>query len=91
MCRIVELRNKEVINVCDGARLGFVYDLEIDACKGCVCSIVVPGPCRFLGLFGREEDYVIPWEKVKQVGDEIILVEYESRPPQKSRGRRGRF
>ena len=45
-----ELREKEIINICDGARLGCICDLEIDDCTGTICSIVVPGPSRFLGL-----------------------------------------
>ena len=28
-CRIRDMRNKEVINICDGCRLGFVADMEI--------------------------------------------------------------
>ena len=28
-CRMVELRCKEVINICDGCRLGFVGDVEV--------------------------------------------------------------
>ena len=40
---------------------GYVNDLVIDICCGRVTALIVPGPCRFLGLFGREDDYVIPW------------------------------
>ncbi|MCL2696397.1 MAG: YlmC/YmxH family sporulation protein [Clostridiales bacterium] len=76
-CRIVDLRCKEVINILDGTRLGFVNDVEIDIACGHVVAIVVPGPARFLGLFGRGDDYVIPWEFIKRIGDDIILVDYE--------------
>ena len=48
-----ELREKEIINICDGARLGCICDLEIDDSTGTICSIVVPGPSRFLAQFGR--------------------------------------
>ena len=41
-----ELREKEIINICDGARLGRICDLELDDCTGLLCSIVVPGPTR---------------------------------------------
>ena len=40
--RICELREKEVINVCDGERIGFVEDMIFDLCKGCISHIVVP-------------------------------------------------
>ena len=41
-------------------------------------AIVVPGPCRILGLFGREDDYVIFWDKIIRIGDDIILVDVRS-------------
>ena len=73
--KMSELRCKEVICVADGRRLGFVCDMEIDAPEGCVKAIIVPGPCRFLGLFGRKDDYVIPWQCIRRIGPDIILVE----------------
>ena len=60
-CRMVEMRYKEVININDGCRLGYVGDVEIRLPEGQVTAIIVPGPCRFFGLFGRGEDYYIPW------------------------------
>lgn len=74
-CRIAELRCREVINICSGHRLGYVCDVIINAASGNVTAIVVPGPCRFFGLFGREDDYVIPWECIRRIGDDIILIE----------------
>ena len=76
-CRIREIRCKEVVNVCDGRRLGFVSDLEIRMPEGTVCALIVPGPIRFFGLFGRGEDYYIPWECIRKIGDDIILIEKE--------------
>ena len=73
--KMSELRCKEVICVADGRRLGFVCDLEIESPEGCVKAIIVPGPCRFLGLFGRKDDYVIPWQYIRRIGPDIILVE----------------
>ena len=73
--RITELHCKEVICVSDGRRLGFVTDVEIDAACGKVLAIVVPGPCRILGTFGRADDYVIPWGKICKIGPDIVLVD----------------
>ena len=36
-----ELREKEILNICDGARLGCICDLEIDDSTGTICSIAV--------------------------------------------------
>ena len=73
--KMSELRCKEVICVADGRRLGFVCDLEIESPEGCVKSIIVPGPCRFLGLWGRKDDYVIPWHCIRKMGPDIVLVD----------------
>ena len=92
--KMSELRCKEVICVADGRRLGFVCDLEIESPEGCVKAIIVPGPCRFFGLFGRGEEYYIPWECIRQIGDDIILVDKpfpRMASPQQERRRRRRF
>ncbi len=73
--RIAELRYKEVISVEDGARYGYVGDMEVDLETGQVKALIVPGRRRFFGLFGREEDKVIPWNAVKRFGEDIILVD----------------
>lgn len=73
--KMSELRCKEVICVGDGRRLGYVYDAEIEVPEGCIRSLIVPGPCRLLGLFGRKDDYVIPWCAIKRIGPDIILVD----------------
>lgn len=73
--RLTSLKCKEVINLSDGCRLGYVYDVELDLVSGRVVAILVPGPCRFFGLFGREKDYVIPWPCIKRIGEDLILVD----------------
>ena len=59
--RFTELQCKEVICVNDGRRLGFITDVKVEVPEGNIIAIVVPGPCRFLGLVGRSDDYLIPW------------------------------
>ena len=73
--RITELHCKEVICIGSGQRLGFVTDVEIDVPEGQVLAIVVPGPCRFLGVLGRHEDFVIPWKYIRKIGPDIVLVD----------------
>ncbi len=75
--RIALLRCKEIINICTGHRLGFVGDVEIDMGTGRLVALIVPGRCRFFGLFGREEDYIIPFDCVSRIGDDIILAEVQ--------------
>ncbi|MDR1693067.1 MAG: YlmC/YmxH family sporulation protein [Oscillospiraceae bacterium] len=74
-CRIADIRGKEVIDVCSGNRLGYPSDVEIDAETGQLVALVVPGACKYLGMFGREEDIVIPWHSISRIGEDLILVE----------------
>ena len=75
MCRITDLRCKEVICVADGQRLGFITDVEVEVPSGQVCSIIVPGPCHIMGLFGRREEFIIPWNCIRKIGPDIVLVD----------------
>jgi len=70
-----QLQCKEVICVCDGRRLGFVSDVQIDLPEGSIRAIIVPGPCRYLGIWGRHDDYCIPWHCIKKIGPDIVLVD----------------
>ena len=74
-CRVSELRYKEIINVSDGSRYGWVGDVEVDLDSGQVRALVGPGRLRLFGLLGREEDRVFPWEAVRRFGADTILVE----------------
>ena len=75
MVRIYELRQKEIINVRDGTRFGFIADVEIDKKDGSLKNMIVPGPARVFGMFGRDTEFCIPWKAIKQIGDDIILVD----------------
>ena len=74
-----ELKYKEVVSVADGGRFGFVGDIEIDLREGKIRALLIPGRLRFWGLFGREKDRRIPWESIRQFGEDIILVEEPER------------
>ena len=67
------LRNKEVINLCDGARLGCPTDFEIDCCDGKIISLIIEGQGGFLG-FGSSDDIIVPWCKIECIGEDAILV-----------------
>ena len=73
--KFTQLQCKEVICIADGRRLGFVTDVQVELPEGNVCAIVVPGPCRFFGLGGRQEDFLIPWNCIKKIGPDIVLVD----------------
>lgn len=68
-----ELREKEVINLCDGAKLGCPSDFEFNVCEGKITAIIVPRPSGFLGL-SHANDLFIPWNKIECIGEDAILV-----------------
>ncbi len=72
ICSVCELKNKEVINVCDGARLGYVSDVELDLDCGRVISLIVPG-CTKLFDFGKNEPMRILWCDIERIGEDVIL------------------
>ena len=61
MNRTSDFREKEVINIKDGRRLGFVGDVEINLQSGKVEAIVIPSGRSLLGLIGKDNECVIPW------------------------------
>ncbi len=70
-----DLQCKEVICVSNGQRLGFIADVQIEIPCGQICAIVVPAPCRAMGLLGRRDDYIIPWSCIQRIGPDIVLVD----------------
>ena len=67
-----ELKEKEVINILSGEKLGYADDFEIDTETGKVIALVILGRNRF---FGREDNIVIPFSEIKLIGHDTILVE----------------
>ena len=87
--RFSELHCKEVICVSDGQRLGFIADACVEIPSGKIVSIVVPGPCRLFGLLGRRDDYIIPWNCIRKIGPDIVLVETKPNDCRVPRGGKG--
>lgn len=70
-----DLRAKEVINICDGRRLGNIIDLIIDCRCARVIGIVVPCERGFFSFFKSNQDIFIPWHRICKIGRDVILVE----------------
>ncbi len=75
MTRLLDLKQKEVINIKDGTRYGFVCDIEFEEKSGTIKSLIVPVSGKGLSMLKREQEYVIPWEEIKKIGDDIILID----------------
>lgn len=71
----MDFKHKEVISINDGRRLGYVQDVCADLTTGHITSIIVPGSSKPLSFLSSGNDIVIPWERIKCIGENVILVE----------------
>ena len=66
-----QLRQKDVINLCDGTRLGCISEIEFDTCSGQICSLILSSG----GLFSFKDCRIIlPWNRIECIGEDAILV-----------------
>lgn len=73
-----ELKQKDVINICDGKRLGRPFDLVLNE-HACVEAIVVPDSGGLLSMFkGEKGGAAVAWDRIRRIGDDVILVELET-------------
>ena len=68
----VQLRQKDVINVCDGTRLGCITEIEFDSRSGQICALILSS--GGLISFSRESRIVLPWNRIDCIGEDAILV-----------------
>ena len=74
-----KLKNREVINIRDGRSLGFICDIEVNLEKGTIEGIVIPAGKRMFSFLGtKEADQLIRWDKIRTIGDDVVLVDMES-------------
>ena len=90
-CCLSQLRRKEVINSKNGCRIGYVDDLEVDTHSAKVCALIIYGPLKFFGLFGRKDDCIIPWSEIELIGEDTILVGFQGQKHRKHSKKAGFF
>lgn len=73
--RGMDFKHKEVININNGRKLGFVQDVCADLETGTITSIIVPGNNKIMSMLSGSNDIIIPWEKIRCMGEDVILVE----------------
>lgn len=78
ICTLDELHGKEVIDINNGERLGYIDDVRIDTDTSEVVSMLIYGGYRIFGFFGRENDTEIPCSAVRVIGSDVILVSSDS-------------
>ena len=83
---LCELKNKEVVNICDGRRLGFVSDIEIDIECGRVVSLIMPSEGKMFSL-SRCDPVRVLWCDIEKIGDDVILIRRAEAIPKKCGGK----
>lgn len=81
--RMCDLVGKEIVNIYNGARLGVVgeSDMAVDIESGEIRSIILPKKSNLLNLWVDRQHLVIPWEAVRKIGSEVIIVELDQTSP----------
>lgn len=76
--RYGEISGKEIINIETGSRLGILgqTDLKIDKKTGKIIYLIVPTYSWF-GFKRNDEQTEVPWERIKKIGKDIILIDFE--------------
>lgn len=82
-CRLSDLRHKEVISAVDGVRIGYVDDIIVDTKTACIVAFVIFGRFFLFGIFGKGEDYIIPWENIQLIGEDTIIISCQTPKPEK--------
>ncbi len=73
----LDFKHKEVINIKDGKRLGYVQDVTANFETGTIKEIIVPGNTKIFNIFSTGNELVIPWSSIKIIGDDVILVDFD--------------
>ena len=80
MFKLSEIREKEIININTGQRMGYVDDFELNLENGRIDAIIIfgAGVGKVLGLFGKNSEIVIDWNDIVRIGTDTILVDYKN-------------
>lgn len=70
-----QLRQMEVIDVSSGKKLGFISDIIFDDDFTKIKSLVLPPEGGLFSIFKKREEIIIPWQDIKTLGVDVILVE----------------
>lgn len=73
MFAINNLRQMEIIDINSGSKMGYIKDLKVDCEEYRIISILIPS--QKSSWFNKNNSIEIPWEKVKKIGVDVILVD----------------
>lgn len=88
MGRISDFQLKDIVNVANGKKLGNISDIHLNLTAGTIDSIVISSSGKIFGLFGKEEEIIIPWSQIVKIGEDVILVRYSGQSASAESGAR---
>lgn len=74
MLKVSDFVYREVINISDGEKIGYVSDIEFNRETGFINSIIIPEKTKRI-FSSKSQGIKIPWDNIKKIGDDIILVD----------------
>lgn len=76
--RLSRFGGKEIINLSDGTKLGLLEDADllIDENTGKIEAFLINSGRRLSFRSSEKSVLKIPWENIKKIGSDIIVVEF---------------
>jgi YlmC/YmxH family sporulation protein len=75
MFAINSLKTMEIIDINTGTKLGYIKDFKVNCEEYKLDAIILP--TQKSGWFSKNEDIELPWERIKKIGVDVILVDGE--------------
>lgn len=75
-----ELSGKDVIRLKNGENLGRIDDLAFDENGGRLRSVILRGRAHCFGLLGCDDDLILPWESIRSIGTDVVMVDADPLP-----------
>lgn len=77
MARLRTLRKKEVINLEDGRRIGYIHDADVDLQDGSIKALIVRVRASYMMGEGKNRELIIPFNRVVHSGGDVVIVRAE--------------
>ncbi|GAA0769029.1 MULTISPECIES: YlmC/YmxH family sporulation protein [Clostridium] len=75
MFAVNSLKTMEIIDINTGTKLGYIKDFKVNCEEYKLEAIILP--TQKSGWFSKNEDIELPWERIKKIGVDVILVDGE--------------
>jgi YlmC/YmxH family sporulation protein len=67
------LKTMEIIDINTGTKLGYIKDFKVNCEEYKLEAIILPS--QKSGWFSKNEDIELPWDRIKKIGVDVILVD----------------